>query len=284
MSLLGKGAVETVPPAQSESGFYSRYFLVLKKDGPLRPILDLRHLNWALMKWPFRMITSKQILSQVCPRDWFFSLDLKNVYNQILWGSGLSIHGPSLWAIPSSPHFYEVHGCGSFSAEPAGNLHLELPWRLAHPGPVKGRASISQIRAPQPLRMPRTQGQSCQEHASPSQRIWSTINFINSARKRAVVTPECVLAIQQSLAHSKRFFGTLFGPASHAAPSVLAETSSSSTCLVSRTPPYQGEPGSAMSGRWEFILSVPPPLGSQNSPLYDLAAAPRGLRSDCPDG
>ncbi len=35
MSLLKKGAVETVPPAPSESGFYSRYFLVPKKDGGL---------------------------------------------------------------------------------------------------------------------------------------------------------------------------------------------------------------------------------------------------------
>ncbi len=57
MSLLVKGAVETVPPAQSESGFYSHYFLVPKKDGGLRPILDLRHLNRTLMKRPFRMIT-----------------------------------------------------------------------------------------------------------------------------------------------------------------------------------------------------------------------------------
>ncbi len=36
-----KGAIERVPPAQSESGLYSCYFLVPKKDGALRPILDL---------------------------------------------------------------------------------------------------------------------------------------------------------------------------------------------------------------------------------------------------
>ncbi len=50
MNLLEKGAIEIVPPAQSESGFYSRYFFVPKKDGGLRPILDLRLLNHALMK------------------------------------------------------------------------------------------------------------------------------------------------------------------------------------------------------------------------------------------
>ncbi len=35
MHMLVKGAIEIVPPAQSESGFYSRYFLVPKKEGGL---------------------------------------------------------------------------------------------------------------------------------------------------------------------------------------------------------------------------------------------------------
>ncbi len=72
-----------VPPALSESGFYSRYFLVPKKDGGLRPILDLRCLNHALMRRPFRMITLKQILSQIRTGDWFCSLDLKDAYFHI---------------------------------------------------------------------------------------------------------------------------------------------------------------------------------------------------------
>ncbi len=66
MNLLEKGAIEIVPPAQSESGFYSCYFLVPKKDGSLRPILDLRFLNHPLMKILFRMIILKQILPQLC--------------------------------------------------------------------------------------------------------------------------------------------------------------------------------------------------------------------------
>ncbi len=77
MNLLEKGAIEIVPPAQSESGLYTRYFLVPKKEGVLWPILDLRLLNYTLMKRSFRMITLKQILPQICPGDWFMSLDLK---------------------------------------------------------------------------------------------------------------------------------------------------------------------------------------------------------------
>ena len=77
-SLLAKGAIKIVPASQSESGFYSRYFLVPKKDGGLRPILDLRHLNRALMVRPFRMLTTRHILTQIRPGDWFFSVDLKD--------------------------------------------------------------------------------------------------------------------------------------------------------------------------------------------------------------
>ncbi|KAL0192065.1 hypothetical protein M9458_010361, partial [Cirrhinus mrigala] len=62
--LLANGAVETVPSANSASGFFSHYFLIPKKDGELRPFLDLRHLNRSLMRQPFRMLTLKQILLQ----------------------------------------------------------------------------------------------------------------------------------------------------------------------------------------------------------------------------
>ncbi len=81
--LLEKGAVERVPPNELESGFYSRYFVLPKRDGGLRPILDLRPINRALCKRPFRMITLKQILAQIRPGDWFASVDLKDAYFHI---------------------------------------------------------------------------------------------------------------------------------------------------------------------------------------------------------
>ncbi len=51
--LLAKDAIEPVPPAKRRQGFYSPYFIVPKKRGGLRPILDLRVLNRALHKLPF---------------------------------------------------------------------------------------------------------------------------------------------------------------------------------------------------------------------------------------
>ncbi len=50
--LLAKDAIEPVPPAEMRQGFYSPYFIVPKKGGGLRPILDLRVLNQALHKLP----------------------------------------------------------------------------------------------------------------------------------------------------------------------------------------------------------------------------------------
>ncbi len=82
-NLLGKGAIEKVPQSELECGFYSRYFVVPKRDGGLRPILDLRPINRALCKCPFRMLTLKQILAQIRPGDWFASVDLKDAYFHI---------------------------------------------------------------------------------------------------------------------------------------------------------------------------------------------------------
>lgn len=49
-NLLAKGAVEVVRPKERENGFYSRYFLVTKKDSRSYPIVDLHQLNRALGK------------------------------------------------------------------------------------------------------------------------------------------------------------------------------------------------------------------------------------------
>ncbi|KAI2655953.1 Transposon Tf2-6 polyprotein [Labeo rohita] len=79
-TLLRKEAIEVVPPHDRESGFYSRYFIVPKKDGGLRPIVDLRRLNRSVMRLKFKMLTVKQVVSQVRSEDWFVMIDLKDAY------------------------------------------------------------------------------------------------------------------------------------------------------------------------------------------------------------
>ncbi len=211
MNLLEKGAIEIVPPAQNESGFYSRYFLVPKKDGSLQPILDLRLLNYALMKRSFRMITLKQILPQICPGDWFMSLDLKDTYFHIQVApyhrrflrfafEGLAyqykvlLFGLSL----APPHFYTMYGCSSLPSATDGNPHTQLPRQLVHSGPVTGGFNIAQDPPPQPLRLPGAQGQICQEHTV-TQPTGFVPGYSYRQQMTATVSAEQAMIIQRNM-------------------------------------------------------------------------------------
>ncbi|KAL0183722.1 hypothetical protein M9458_019418, partial [Cirrhinus mrigala] len=104
--LLAKDAIEPVPPAEMRSGFYSPYFIVPKKSGGLRPILDLRVLNRSLLRLPFKMLTSKRILSCVRHQDWFVAIDLKDAYFHV---SILPRHRPFLqFAFEGRAYQYKV--------------------------------------------------------------------------------------------------------------------------------------------------------------------------------
>ncbi len=131
-SLLQKGAIEEVPQTDIERGLFSRYFLVPKRDGGLRPILDLRRLNLSLYKGKFKMLTMKSIMSQIQEGDWFVTIDLKDAFFShaghsatqevplvCLWREGLPIQGPSLRSV-------------------------QLFGRLAHSGSLQGAGESSQ--------------------------------------------------------------------------------------------------------------------------------------------
>ncbi len=77
-TLLLKGEIEEVPQSDLIQGFFSRYFLVPKKDSGLWPILNLHRLNISLYKGTFKMLTLKTIMSQIQVADWFVSVNLKD--------------------------------------------------------------------------------------------------------------------------------------------------------------------------------------------------------------
>ena len=81
--LLEKGAITVVPPHESHLRFNSCYFLVSKKSGEKRPILDLRVFNRFVAARKFRMLTIRALLGCVREGDWFTSLDLKDAYFHI---------------------------------------------------------------------------------------------------------------------------------------------------------------------------------------------------------
>ena len=77
--LLEKGAVERVSNPDSP-GFYSRLFLVPKKNGAWRPIIDLSTLNSFIDVQSFKMETTSSIRASIQPGDWAVSLDLTDAY------------------------------------------------------------------------------------------------------------------------------------------------------------------------------------------------------------
>ena len=83
-SLLHKGAIVELSRDQSRLGFWSRYFLVQKKGGGLRPIMDLRALNKHLKKFKFRMLTSEALMRSVRQGDFHCSVDLRDAYQHVL--------------------------------------------------------------------------------------------------------------------------------------------------------------------------------------------------------
>ncbi len=72
--------VELIDPLSQPGAFYSTYFLVEKKDGGLRPILDLRGLNRYLKVLRFHMLSIADVLRTATRGEWFASIDLKDAY------------------------------------------------------------------------------------------------------------------------------------------------------------------------------------------------------------
>ncbi len=116
-------------------------------------------------------------------------------------GCDVSIQGPPVWAVPCSPHFYAMHGCGSLPSATDGNLHPQLPRRLAHSGPVRGSFNIAQDPPPQP-QMFFFQNFS-KSILSPSQRVSFLGTVIDSVQMTATVSAERAMTIQRQAASFK---------------------------------------------------------------------------------
>ena len=78
-NLLNKRAVERVQNPETP-GFYSRIFLVPKKNGKFRLILDLSLLNCYIEKQAFKMETVKSVRQAMRLNDWAVSIDLTDAY------------------------------------------------------------------------------------------------------------------------------------------------------------------------------------------------------------
>lgn len=78
--LLTIRAIESVPPSQHRTGFYSVLFLVPKSSGGWRGILNLKHLNLSVLYHRFKMHSLRSILAGVRRGDLLQSVDLREAY------------------------------------------------------------------------------------------------------------------------------------------------------------------------------------------------------------
>ena len=78
-ALLMKGAIERVTNVRS-LGFYCRLFLVPKKTGDLRPVIDLSTLNRHMVVPHFKMETQGSVRSAIRSQEWAVSIDIRNAY------------------------------------------------------------------------------------------------------------------------------------------------------------------------------------------------------------
>ena len=79
--MVKKGAVEIVK--SPSPGFYSRLFLVPKKSGGWRPVINLAPLNDYLKISKFKMETTASVIRSLREGDFMVSIDLQDAYFQI---------------------------------------------------------------------------------------------------------------------------------------------------------------------------------------------------------
>ncbi len=144
-NLLEKGAIEPVDPHVQPGGFHSKYFLVRKKDGSFRPMLDLRHLNESLKRLPFRMLRIVGV-RQSCdrirnvvhfsgPEGCVFSHPhhptLQKVPSVHFSKQNLSVQSPSVRPVSFSQGVHTHHSGGVGATSTRRHADSSVPGRLA---------------------------------------------------------------------------------------------------------------------------------------------------------
>ncbi|CAJ0958217.1 unnamed protein product [Ranitomeya imitator] len=82
-SLRQSGVIVPVPEHERFRGFYSNLFVVPKKDGTVRPILDLKLLNRCVRVRHFRMESLRSVISSMERGEFLASIDIKDAYLHI---------------------------------------------------------------------------------------------------------------------------------------------------------------------------------------------------------
>ncbi len=180
----GEGRDRAGPSSRDEVGVLQPVLHRTQESGGLRPILDLRVLNRALHKLPFRMLTQRRIFQCIRPFDWFAAIDLKDAY----FMSRSSLDTDRFFALRSKGEAYQykvlpfglslsprvftkVVEAALVPLREAGIRVLKLPRRLAHIGPVSSTVVRTQGHGAQPPQPVGASGSTGKRATLPVQRI-----------------------------------------------------------------------------------------------------------------
>ena len=109
-ALLMKGAIERVTNVKS-LGFYSRLFLVTKKTGEMRPVIDLSTLNRHMVVPHFKMETQGSVRSAIRSQEWTVSIDIRDAYIIFICGCiRLSASICVSWSTSGVPVYFPLPG------------------------------------------------------------------------------------------------------------------------------------------------------------------------------
>ncbi len=136
---------------QQGNRFYSRYFIVPKKDGGLRPILDLRVLNDASSNVNFETNRpTDQIRGVVCHNRSQGRI-LSHIHHSMsqevpevrFWGQSIPVLGSSVRSSIITLHFHKMRRCSPSTSSASGYSHYELHRRLVDSSSVASAGSTA---------------------------------------------------------------------------------------------------------------------------------------------
>ena len=187
--LLTKQAIHPVPVGQEQDGFVSNLFLVPKKGGSQRPVINLKHLNQFVKYEHFKMKNIHMLRDLLKKHDYLVKIYLKDANFTIpIWVNHQKFLR-FLWK--ETLYKFTCSSCslqGSRTIAPVGDTHCNLSRRQADHGPDSRNGQMS-----------------CNNCKPPRESLGFTVH-----NQKSVLIPSTTIEFLRSIVDSKTL--TLFLP------------------------------------------------------------------------